>query len=80
VQAVTGALEIVSDASRRLPEELKDRHPEIDWLGVAAAGNIYRHECEGVDEALLWHTVEHDLEPLREAARDELLRGYGQGS
>ncbi|MGC9969254.1 MAG: HepT-like ribonuclease domain-containing protein [Bryobacteraceae bacterium] len=41
-----------------MPEELKDRHPEIDWLGVGAAGNVYRHEYEAVDDALLWHSVE----------------------
>jgi uncharacterized protein with HEPN domain len=50
VYAVVRALEIVSEASRRLPMEIKDRHPEIDWIAVAAAGNVYRHEYEGVDE------------------------------
>ena len=44
VYAVARALEIISEASRRLPDELKTRHPEIDWPAVAAAGNIYRHE------------------------------------
>jgi uncharacterized protein with HEPN domain len=38
VYAVVRALEIVSEASRRLPAELKDRHAEIDWIAVAAAG------------------------------------------
>ena len=50
VYAVVRALEIVSEASRRLPDELKDRHPEIDWVAIAAAGNVYRHEYEAVDE------------------------------
>jgi uncharacterized protein with HEPN domain len=44
--AVVGALEIVSEATRRLPAQLKERHPDIDWVGVAAAGNVYRHEYE----------------------------------
>ncbi len=74
VYAVVRALEIVSEASRRLPAELKDRHPEIDWIAVAAAGNVYRHEYEGVDEDLIWHTVRHDLDVLRTAALSELER------
>jgi uncharacterized protein with HEPN domain len=53
VYAVVRALEIVSEASRRLSPELKERHPELDWAAVAAAGNVYRHEYEGVDEALI---------------------------
>lgn len=40
VYAVVRALEIISEASRRLPEDLKCRHPHIDWNAVAAAGNI----------------------------------------
>ena len=42
--AVTRCLEIISEASRRLPEELKVRHPSIEWSDIAGAGNIYRHE------------------------------------
>jgi uncharacterized protein with HEPN domain len=58
VYAAVRALEIISEAVRRLPVELKERHPDIDWLAIAAAGNVYRHEYEGVDEALIWHTAE----------------------
>jgi uncharacterized protein with HEPN domain len=74
VYAVVRALEIVSEASRRLPEDLKNRHPEIDWTAVAAAGNIYRHEYEAVDEGLIWHTARHDLAALRGVAMVELDR------
>lgn len=72
VYAVTRALEIVSEASHRLPDEIKERHPEIDWWAVAAAGNIYRHEYEAVDESQLWETVQHGLSALRAAIAAEL--------
>ena len=55
VYAVTRALEIVSEASRRLPDDLKNRQPGVDWQAVAAAGNVYRHEYEVVDNALVWY-------------------------
>lgn len=58
VYAVTRALEIISEASRRLPADLKERHTELDWPAIAAAGNVYRHEYEAVDEALIWQTVQ----------------------
>jgi uncharacterized protein with HEPN domain len=74
VYAVVRALEIVSEASRRLPTEFKDRRPEIDWPAIAAAGNVYRHEYEAVDEALVWHTVRHDLRALRSVSEAELDR------
>ena len=52
VYAVVRALEIISEASRRLPTEITGRHAEIDWVAIAAAGNVYRHEYEAVDESL----------------------------
>lgn len=72
VYAVVRALEIISEASRRLPNDLLHRHPEIDWAAVAAAGNVYRHEYESVDEALIWYTVRHGLAALRSVAEEEL--------
>src|SRR5690242_7119740 len=48
VYAVTRCLEIISEASRRLPDTLKARHPSIPWRKMAAAGNIYRHQYEDV--------------------------------
>jgi uncharacterized protein with HEPN domain len=36
VYAVVRALEIISEASRRLPDEILRRHPEIDWAAIAA--------------------------------------------
>jgi uncharacterized protein with HEPN domain len=74
VYAVVRALEIISEASRRLPADITQRHPEMDWPAIASVGNIYRHEYEAVDESLVWHTVEHELEKLKEIADLELGR------
>ena len=38
IYAVTRALEIISEASRRLSDAFKQSHPEIDWTGLAAVG------------------------------------------
>src|SRR5271156_403213 len=70
--AVTRCLEITSEASRRLPEELKARHPSIQWRDTAAAGNIYRHEYEDVSVRGVWDTLNHPLPPLRIVIEQEL--------
>jgi uncharacterized protein with HEPN domain len=62
--AVTRCLEIISEASRRLPGELKNRNPSIQWRDMAAAGNIYRHEYEDVAAARVWQTVTVSLPEL----------------
>ena len=72
VYAVTRCLEIISEASRRLPNDLKQRHPQIPWADIAAAGNIYRHDYEDVLEQFLWRTVETGLEALLAVVEQEL--------
>jgi len=72
--AVVRALEIISEASRRLPDDLKSRHHVVDWQAIAAAGNIYRHEYEAVIPAVIWHTATQQLRPLEEIAKEELMR------
>jgi len=72
VYAVTRCLEIISEASRRLPDELKARHPSIAWKRIAGAGNIYRHNYEDVASRFVWESVQRDLPSLRSVIAHEL--------
>ena len=71
---VQRGLEIVSEASRRLPGALKARYPAIPWQKIAAVGNVLRHEYRQVSAPLLWEIVQDHLTPLDEACRAELVR------
>jgi uncharacterized protein with HEPN domain len=77
VYAVTRALEVISEASRRLPDALKERHPSIPWTDIAGAGNVYRHDYEDVRERSLWITVQKHLGPLLAVVEQE-LDGLGE--
>jgi uncharacterized protein with HEPN domain len=70
---VERGVEIISEASRRLPEELKARHPEIPWPKVAGIGNVLRHDYESISAPVMWKLVREDLPQLDQACRDELL-------
>ena len=71
--AVERCLEIISEASRHVPAELKARHPEIPWRGVADFGNVLRHEYPNVKDPRVWQIVTGDLPPLK-AAIEAMLR------
>jgi uncharacterized protein with HEPN domain len=73
--AVTRCLEIISEASRRLSDELKARHSWLPWREMAAAGNFYRHNYEDVLPHRVWKTLHEDLPPLRAAIEQELAGG-----
>jgi uncharacterized protein with HEPN domain len=69
--AITRCLEVISEASRRLSDELKARHPQIPWREMAAAGNFYRHNYEDVLPRRVWTTLRQDLPLLRAAIESE---------
>ena len=71
--AVTRCLEIISEASRRLPNELKARHSAISWKQMADAGNVYRHDYEDVVAQRVWDTVQQSLPPLKIVIEAEIL-------
>ena len=72
IYAVTRCLEIISEASRRLTDELKARHAGIAWKEMAGAGNVYRHDYADVAARRVWETVMGDLPSLRAVVEQEL--------
>jgi uncharacterized protein with HEPN domain len=64
-RAVERCIEIVSEASRRLPDDLKDRHPAIPWQKIAGIGNVLRHDYDVVNDATIWHAATVDVLPLK---------------
>lgn len=74
VYAVTRCLEIISEASRRLPDVLKNRHPTIARKQMSAAGNVYRHDYEDVAANFVWDTLQQALPPLRVVIDTEIKR------
>jgi uncharacterized protein with HEPN domain len=62
--AVERSLEIICEASRRLPDSLKAQALDIDWQGMADFGNRLRHAYHRIDTILLWQIAERDLPPL----------------
>ena len=72
--ATTRALEIISEATRRLPNDLILRHSEIAWRDVRDAGNFYRHNYDRVIEEYVWTTVMQSLPSLLLVVKSELDR------
>jgi uncharacterized protein with HEPN domain len=74
VFAVTRCLEIISEASRRLPDSSKALYPWIPWKEIAGAGNVYRHDYEDVAAKMVWDTVQLALPPLQVVVAQEIER------
>ena len=62
--AVMRAYEILGEAVRHLPESLRAAHPDIPWATMAAVRNRIVHGYFGIDDSILFTTIEQDVKPL----------------
>lgn len=72
VYAVTRAIEIISEASKHLPDEMRARHPNMPWRSIRDVGNFYRHQYDNVAESYVWRTVQEYLPPLLAVVLSEI--------
>lgn len=70
--AVIRALEIIGEASKNIPEEVRSSHPDIPWREMAGIRNKLIHDYFGVNLAVVWKTVKEDL-PILEPMIRSLL-------
>ncbi len=64
---VQRAIEIISEGTRRLPDELKATRPDIDWRSIAGIGSVLRHEYHTISDKVIWDVVQADLPLLKTA-------------
>ncbi len=76
---VERGFEIISEASRSIPIEIKLSYGDIPWIDIASLGNILRHRYWRSDINTLWETALWDLPDLRTALQD-ILRHDGEAS
>jgi uncharacterized protein with HEPN domain len=64
MDAVIRNLEIIGEAARNIPAEIRERYPKVPWLEMQTMRNIVLHEYHGVNVNIIWQTVTDDLPPL----------------
>lgn len=62
--AVERQLEILGEAARRLSDEFRQAHPEIDWRRIIGLRNILIHRYDEIRQQAIWAVVTSELEPL----------------
>jgi uncharacterized protein with HEPN domain len=64
----------IGEASRKLSDELRARHTQIDWRRMYSLRNIAAHHYQKLNYRLLWKVASEALEPLEAVCRAELKR------
>jgi uncharacterized protein with HEPN domain len=73
IKAVIRSLEVLGEASKKIPDDVKTRYPRIPWKRMAGMRDKLIHEYFGVDLEIVWNAAKKELPPVKSSI-EELVR------
>ena len=70
INAVIRSLEIIGEATKKIPPDIRNKYPLVPWKEIAGMRDKLIHEYFGVDLSIVWETIQHDLAGLENALED----------
>ncbi|WP_058999960.1 HepT-like ribonuclease domain-containing protein [Leptolyngbya sp. NIES-2104] len=63
--AVIRNLEILGEAAKKVPQDLRNRSPETEWRNIAGLRDIIAHAYFQIRDEIIWDTVQNKIQPLK---------------
>lgn len=76
--AVLRNLEVIGEAAKHVPQEVRKRYPQVEWHRIAGLRDVVIHEYFGLDEEILWDVVQNEVPVFLENVR-RILKTEGGG-
>jgi len=65
-RAIERCIAIISEAARRIPDEILDQYPAVPWKSIKGVGNIIRHDYDHIDARIMWQITTSHLPQLKQ--------------
>ena len=75
VRAFSRSLEIIGEATKKLPKKFVQQYPEVNWKGMAGLRDKLIHDYFGIDFELVWDVIQNKIPELKLQVQ-EMLKGF----
>jgi len=65
INAVIRSLEVLGEAAKHIPEDIREQYPDIPWKRMAGTRDKLIHEYSGIDLETVWTVIKEELPPLK---------------
>jgi uncharacterized protein with HEPN domain len=74
INAVIRSIEVIGEASKKIPKNIRERHPDIPWKKIAGMRDKLIHEYFGIDLEILWKVAKEEIKKLEPGIK-QILNG-----
>ncbi len=77
INAVVRSLEIIGEASKHVPEEIRLKKPDVPWKNMAGLRDRCIHGYIGIDYEMIWNVIKIDIPRIRLSIQSLLIELRG---
>ena len=70
INAVIRSVEVIGEASKKIPKTLRDKYPQVPWRKMAGMRDKLIHEYFGIDLEILWKVANEELPPIKPSIKE----------
>jgi len=74
INAVIRSIEVIGEASKKIPKSIRERHTDIPWKKIAGMRDKLIHEYFGIDLEILWKVAKEEIKKLEPGIK-QILSG-----